>query len=152
MRRAIRLPLPSARRLLRWRRRSTDEAQALGPALIPADPRVVLAGVLDPELESIRAALRPHRRRLWLRRIVRRAWAAIAAVVLGELALWSIARFLPLEAAPAIGALIPLAGLVTLTIASVRARPSLGETAIAVDREAALGDRAASALALAVAE
>ncbi|MGH2897770.1 MAG: hypothetical protein ACRDMZ_03790, partial [Solirubrobacteraceae bacterium] len=38
-----------------------------------------------------------------------------------------------------------------LLVVSVAARPGLGETAMAVDREGGLGDRAASALALAVA-
>ena len=37
---------------------------------------------------------------LWVRRLVRRAWLALAVVVLAELALWTVARFVPLPAAP----------------------------------------------------
>ncbi|HSL98408.1 MAG TPA: hypothetical protein VK831_07535, partial [Candidatus Deferrimicrobiaceae bacterium] len=50
----------------RRRRRTADEE----PRFIPVDPRLVLTGELDPELLAIRAALRPLRRRLWLRRTV----------------------------------------------------------------------------------
>src|SRR4029079_1733383 len=42
-------------------------------------------------------------------------------------------------------------GVLTLLGLAVSSRPTMGETAIAVDREAGLGDRAASAPALAVA-
>ena len=127
------------------------EPAALAAGLIPADPRRVLSGVLDPDLDAIRGRLRPHRRRLWLRRIVRRAWMVVAVVALFELGLWTVARVRPVEIAPALGAALPLVGLVALVIASMSARPSLGETALAVDREGGLGDRTASALALAMA-
>ena len=46
--------------------------------IVPLDPRLAIDGPLDPALEAIRSALQPHRRRLWLRRIVRRAWMALA--------------------------------------------------------------------------
>ena len=78
-------------------------------------------------------------------------WIAVAAVVVAELVLWTIARFVPLERAPVIAAAIPLIGLLGWLIAGVRARPRLGETALAVDAEGALGDRVSSALELAVA-
>ena len=69
-------------------------------AVIPPDPRQSLTGPLDPSLDALRATLTPHQRRLWLRRIVRRLWLATAAVAIGEAILWTIARFIPLEAAP----------------------------------------------------
>ena len=93
----------------------------------------------------------PHRRRLWLRRIVRRAWVALAVLAVAEAILWTIARFFPLEAAPVIGVAIPVLVALGLLVAIVRARPSLGETALAVDMEGGLGDRVSSALELAVA-
>ena len=118
---------------------------------MPVDPRAALAGELHPDLVAIRRLLRPHGRRLWLRRIVRRGWIVVAAVVLAELVLWTAARFVPIEIAPTLAAVIPLLGGIALLVLAVGSRPSLGETAIAVDREGGLGDRAASALALAVA-
>ena len=84
--------------MLRPRRRRADEMP-----LIPADPKRVLSGPLDPSIEALRSTLQPHRRRLWLRRIVRRTWLAVAAIAVGEAALWSIARLVPLEAAPIVG-------------------------------------------------
>ncbi|HSO30340.1 MAG TPA: hypothetical protein VLS28_10585, partial [Candidatus Sulfomarinibacteraceae bacterium] len=146
-----RLPDVLRRSWLR-RRRAGSAAPSEPPVFhVPLDPWLVLAGPLDPELDRIRVALRPHRRRLWTRRIVRRAWIAAAAVAVAELGLWTAARFVPLEAAPAIGAAIPVLGLAALAAAAIRARPTVGETAIGVDREGGLGDRVASALALAVA-
>ena len=82
--------------------------------------------------------------------MVRRAWIALAAVVVAEAVLWTLARFIPLEAAPVIGAAIPVIGVLALLVAVVQARPSLGETALAVDAEGGLGDRVSSALELAV--
>ena len=117
---------------------------------VPVDPRSAIDGPLDPALLSVRAGLAAHRRRLWMRRIVRRAWIALAAVIIAELVLWTVARFVPLDWAPIAGAAIPIAGAVGLLVAVVRARPSLGETALAVDMEAHLGDRVSSALELAV--
>jgi hypothetical protein len=133
------------------RRRSTASAAVESPLRIPDDPRRVLAGTLDPELETVRDLLRPYRRRLWLRRAVRRLWSVVAIVAVAELALWTLARVVPIELAPAIAAAIPAVGVAVLATLTLRARPSLGEAAIAVDREGGLGDRAATALALAVA-
>ena len=106
---------------------------------------------LDADLVAIRRLLAPHGRRLWFRRIVRRAWLVLAAAVVAELVLWTLARVVPLEIAPTIAAAIPVVAGLALLVLAVVSRPSLGETAIAVDREGGLGDRAASALALAVA-
>ena len=61
-----------------------------------------------------------------------------------------LARFVPHRGAPIVGAAIPIVGLLVLLVAVVRARPSLGETALAVDVEGGLGDRVSSALELAV--
>ena len=85
-----------------------------------------------------------------MRRIVRRTWIALAAILVAELVLWTFARFVPLEWAPFLGAAIPVVGLLALLVAVVRARPTVGETAIAVDVEGRLGDRVSSALELAV--
>lgn len=76
---------------------------------------------------------------------------AVVAIVGAELVLWLAARIAPLEAAPSVAAAIAVIGLLALLAAAVRARPSLGETALAVDREGRLGDRVTTALALAVA-
>ena len=46
--------------------------------VVPLDPRLTVQGDLDPSLDEIRAGLASHRRRLWMRRIVRRAWRALA--------------------------------------------------------------------------
>jgi len=108
--------------------------------VIPPDPRAVLHGPLDPSLEAVRGALAGHRNRLWLRRIVRRAWLALAAVAIAEAGLWTVARFVPLEAAPVVAATIPIVVALVLLVAIVRARPSLGETALAVDVAYALID------------
>ena len=84
--------------------------------VVPPDPRSAIAGPLDPTLLSIRSALVPHRRRLWLRRIVRRTWIALAAIVVAELLLWTVARFVPIEFAPVIGvAMYPGHIVVTVT-------------------------------------
>ena len=105
--------LARALRLLLLRRRRVSAAPAMAPDFTCRSTRgSCLAGPLDPELERIRTGLRPHRRRLWIRRIVRRAWIAAAAVAIVELAFWTAARFVPIEAAPAIGAALPILGLV----------------------------------------
>src|SRR5258705_6435672 len=115
------------------------------PAVVPPDPLATLDGPIDPELVRLRASLLPHRRRLWVRRLVRRGWIALAAVLVAELALWTIARVVPLERAPLIGAAIPVIGLLGWLIVGVRARPRIGETALAIDAEGPLGDRGSSA-------
>ena len=111
---------------------------------MPPDPRQSLSGPLDPTLEAIRGELGGHRARLWLRRIVRRTWVALAAIAVAEAVLWTVARFVPLEAAPVIAVAIPIVVGLVLLVAVVRARPSIGETALAVDVEGGLGDRVSS--------
>jgi len=108
-----------------------------------------MASDLDPLLLALRASLLPYRRRLWIRRLVRRAWVALATVVVAELVLWTLARFAPLESAPVLGAAIPVVVLAALLVVGVRARPQVGETALAIDAEARLDDRLSSALELA---
>ena len=112
-------------------------------------PRGAHAAVADPDLAAIRAGLLPYRRRLWIRRAVRRAWIVGAVAVGAEIVLWAMARVTPLEVAPSVGLAIPVVGVTVLGILAARARPSVGETALALDREAGLRDRTASALALA---
>ena len=121
------------------------------PTVIPADPRTAVEGPLDPVLTGLLAALGPHRQRLWARRIVRRTWLALAGIAVAELVLWTVARFIPIPWAPLAGMVIALIGTFVLLVAIVRTRPSLGETALAVDGEGHLGDRVSSALELAVA-
>ncbi len=134
---------------LRPRGRTLARRQLNAAAELP-DPRAVLSGPLDPALLAIRADLRPYRRRLWLRRIVRRAWLVAAAVLVAEVVVFTLARIIPVELLPTIAAAIPVMGLVGLVWLAGLARPTLGETALAIDAEAHLGDRVASALALAV--
>src|SRR4051794_18691228 len=121
------------------------------PTVSPPDPLATLDGPFDPELVRLRASLLPYRRRLWVRRLVRRGWIALAAVVVAELVLWTVARIVPLQRAPLIGVAIPLVGSLGWLIAGMRARPRIGETALALDAEGGLGDRVSSALELAVA-
>jgi hypothetical protein len=125
-------------------------SRTAAPIALPPDPRAALADPIDPLLLELRGAVLPHRRRLWLRRLVRRAWIALAVVVAAELLLWTLARFVPMPAAPLVGAALPLLGLFGWLVESVRARPGLGETALAVDLEGRLGDRVSSAFELAV--
>ena len=63
------------------RRRPGTPGQA--PVVVPPDPLATLDGPFDPELVQLRGALLPYRRRLWVRRLVRRGWIALAAVVVG---------------------------------------------------------------------
>ena len=58
-------------------------------------------------------------------------------------------RLLPLEHAPLVALALPVVGLLVLLVLVVRARPTLGETALAVDAEGGAGDAVASALAFA---
>src|SRR6187431_1806963 len=138
-------PLPSRPSF----RRSSGRPDAA--AVSPPDPRTVAAQPLDPVLESIRSDLRPHLRRLWLRRIVRRAWLVVGAVAVAEVALLAIARLVPIQILPVLAVAIPIIGLVVLLGLAAAARPRIGETAMAVDAEGHLGDRVASSLALAAA-
>ena len=106
---------------------------------VPADP-AALGVPLDPSLAEIRSTLAGHRRRLWLRRAVRRFWAVAAVVAVAELVLAIAQRLVPLEQAPLVALAIPVVGAVVLLALVVLARPTLGETALAVDAEGGSGD------------
>ncbi len=82
---------------------------------------------------------------------MRRTWLALAGIAIAELVLWTVARVVPLPWAPTAAMAIPVFGALVLLVAVVRARPSLGETALAVDGEGHLGDRVSSAMELAAA-
>ena len=130
------------------RRRSPGPA---APTYVPADPARVVAGPMDPTLGRIRSGLVPHRRRLWFRRIIRRAWLVAAGIAAGVLVVAVLQRLFPIPSAMLYAAAIPVLGLLALLVAAVRIRPTIGETAIAVDAEGGTGDRLASALAFAAA-
>ncbi len=104
---------------------------------------------LDPLLLELRAGLRPYRRRLWLRRIVRDGSRILAAVTLALLGLAVAARIIAMEMLPALVAAVAVAGLVALLVDAVRVRPTLAEAALALDGEQGLRDRISSALELA---
>ena len=78
--------------------RAAEAASA--PVVVPADPRLVVDGPLDPDLTAVLGALGPFRQRLWIRRIVRRTWLALAGILVAELVLWTVARFIPITWAP----------------------------------------------------
>ena len=90
--------------------RLSARSRADAATVVPPDPRSAVAGPLDPALVAIRGGLVPHRRRLWLRRIVRRTWIALAAILVAELVLWTVARFVAIEYAPVIAVAIPVIG------------------------------------------
>ena len=96
---------------------------------------------IDPTLVAIRSGLAPFRGRLWLRRIVRDAtW--LAAVVVGlELLLAVAGRLVPLGWAWSAALAIPVVGVIALLIDAVRVRPTVAETALALDGEQGLRDR-----------
>src|SRR6478736_5873877 len=127
---------------------SSNRAAAAPTPYVPADP-ASLGVALDPALIELRSGLVAHRRRLWLRRAVRRAWYVLAVVMVAELVLVVAQRLFPLEQAPLVAAALPVLGLLALLVLVVRARPTLGETALAVDAEGGAGDAVASALAFA---
>jgi hypothetical protein len=104
---------------------------------------------LDPLLRDLRAGLRPYRRRLWLRRIVRDATRVVAVVVAAELVLVLAARVVPLPSLPLAASVVAGIGVVALLVAAARARPTIAETALALDAEQGLHDRVSSALELA---
>src|SRR6185295_12339154 len=79
--------------------------------VVPPDPRLVVSGPLDPNLDAIRAALQPHRRRLWLRRMARRAWIALAVGASAEAILFGLARLVPIEVLPSIAVAIAIVAL-----------------------------------------
>ena len=129
-------------------RRSGAASAAATPAIVPADP-ATLGVALDPALLTLRAGLVAHRRRLWLRRSVRRAWYVLAGVAVAEIALAIAMRVAPVEWGPQLAAAVPIVGLLVLLVLVVRARPSIGETALALDAEGGSGDALASAFAFA---
>jgi hypothetical protein len=75
---------------------------------------------------------------------------ALASVVGVELVLAVAARFAPLGWAWSVALAIPVVGIVALLIDAVRVRPTLAETALALDNEQGLRDRVSSALELAM--
>ena len=83
--------------------------------------------------------------------MVRRGWMALAAIVIASGSCGRSRGSCRSKSAPIIAAAIPVIGGLALLGAVVIARPSLGETALAVDAEAGLGDRGSGALELAVA-
>ena len=104
---------------------------------------------LDPELVALTRRLRPFRRRLWFRRVVRDGVRIGAVVAVGLLVLALIARIVPFEwlGVSAIGLLVVWVG--ALVVDAVRVRPTLAEAALAIDSEEGLNDRVSTALALA---
>ena len=74
---------------------------------------------------------------------------SLAAVAVAELLLAIAQRLLPIEQAPLVALAIPVVGILVLLVLVVRARPTIGETALAVDSEGGAGDAVASALAFA---
>ncbi|HEY6570405.1 MAG TPA: hypothetical protein VIZ22_08955, partial [Candidatus Limnocylindrales bacterium] len=139
-----------ARRFRLGRPRRAERASHVAPAavIIPADP-ARLGVPLDPALTALRAGLVGHRRRLWLRRSVRRAWYVLAGVAVAVVILAIAMRVAPLEWAPQLVAAVPIVGMLILLVLIARARPSIGETALALDAEGGSGDALASALAFA---
>ena len=121
-------------------RRSWPEARpsAATRGYVPTDP-ASLGVELDPALTEIRTGLAGHRRRLWLRRSVRRAWSVVAAVAVAELLLAIAQRMLPIERAPLVALAIPVVGILVLLVLVVRTHPTIGETALAVDSEGGAG-------------
>jgi len=83
--------------------------------------------------------------------MARRAWIALAVGASAEAILFGLARLVPIEVLPSIAVAIAIVALGGWLASAVRARPSIGETAIALDTEARLGDRVSSALSLAAA-
>ncbi len=132
----------------RWPWRSSRSGTRPVDLVVPPDPGS-LGVALDPRLQALRAGLLAHRRRLWLRRAVRRALYALALGTLVELALAVAMRLEPLEAGPQLAAAVPVACTVALLLLVVRVRPTLGETALALDAEGGTDDAVASALAFA---
>ncbi|MDQ3448764.1 MAG: hypothetical protein M3432_06265, partial [Chloroflexota bacterium] len=103
----------------------------------------------DPTVMELRRGLRPYRRRLWLRRLLRDGTRIAAIVAAAGLVLAGAARVTPLEWAPLAAAGLILAGILALLVDAVRVQPTLAQTAMALDAEQGLHDRLGSALALA---
>ena len=105
-------------------RRARPTAEHPAVSMIPGDP-AKLGVELDPALVSLRAGLVRHRRRLWLRRAVRRAWYVLAAVAAILLAFAIAMRIAPLEWAPQVALAVPIIGMLVLLGLVARARPSI---------------------------
>ena len=119
--------------------------------MVPPDPVATLPGPHDPELLSTPQQPPPPPTTPVDAQPGPAGVDVLAAVMVAEVVLWTVARFVPVERAVVLAAAIPMVGLLGWLIAGVRARPRIGETALAVDAEGALGDRVSSALELAVA-
>ena len=74
---------------------SAGATPSRGAVVVPPDPRT-LGAPIDPVLESIRSNLQPHLRRLWLRRIVRRAWLVAGVVAVALVLLFAVGRIVPI--------------------------------------------------------
>ena len=89
------------------------------PTVVPADPRVAVGGPARPgAARGPRGASAPHRRRLCGCGASSAGLDRPGAVVMvAELVLWTVARFVPLEWAPLVGAAIPIVGALALLVA-----------------------------------
>ena len=94
-----------------------------------ADP----ATPTDPTIVELRRGLRPFQRRLWLRRLVYDGTRIAAVAVAAGLALAGASRLWPLEWAPLAAAGLLMAALLALLVDAARRRPSLAQTAMALD-------------------
>src|SRR4051794_15804775 len=131
-------------------RRSVSGRRAARPgSFLPTEPILDSSVRQDEDLTALWRGLAAYRRRLWLRRIVRRSWIAVAVVALAELGLVIAARLRPIESELAVAAGIPVIAIAALLVVAARIRPGVAETAIAVDAEGRIGDRLGSALAFA---
>ena len=113
---------------------------------------VARPGRSTPRSSRSGPALAPHRRRLWLRRHrPSRPGSPSRSIVVAELVLWTLARFVPLDRRPLVGARDPGRRPARLArggrpgAADASARPRSRSTP-----RAGLGDRVSSALELAV--
>ena len=82
---------------------------------------------LDPELVALTRRLRPFRRRLWLRRVVRDGVRIGAVVAVGLLVLAVIARVIPFEWHAASAIAVVLLGLAAIVVDAIRVRPTLAK-------------------------
>ena len=124
---------------LSFLRTSPRGARTRSAMQAPADPGLLPAPI-DPILLQLRSVLVGHRRGLWLRRAVRRGWMAVASVAAAELVLAVAQRLWPIEEALIVAGAILAGGALGLLALVVRVRPTIGETALAVDAEAGAGD------------
>ena len=90
---------------------------------------------IDPALSELRGRLRPFRRRLWLRRVVRDGTVILGVALAAQLVLAIVARVVPFEWHLLVAAMIIAVSVAALLIDVVRVRPTLAETALALDAE-----------------